>query len=209
LFDSSIIPSNQSQPVESFQTLKNLVSHTQGNLGKTWLLSGYYPESSQPEDLAEDIFKIIRCDLTTPQELSWEWKQRSTGDFLEGKFYWIRSLYPTKDNLTDRAFLIILYPETQLNDEFQQLAGNFNQYWLELFGYQNKIFWAKEQALSLKRDLEIGFLKIRNTLAEIKLLANHTKKDEDVQNQQVEDIEVENVIAVKEIKGSSLLGMLN
>ncbi|WP_333143551.1 hypothetical protein [Microcoleus sp. B13-B6] len=211
LFDSSIIPPEQCQPIESFQTLKSLVSHTQGNLGKTWLLSGYYPEGSEPKNLAKEIFKIIRCDLTTPQGLSWEWDQHSTGDFLGGKFYWIRSLYPTKDSLTERAFLIILYPETQLDkkiphpetqldEEFQQVAGNFNQYWLELFGYQNKIFWAQEQALSLKRELETGFLKIRNILAEIKLLANHKNKNEDGQIQQVEDIEVENVIAIKEIK---------
>lgn len=178
LFDCSIIPSEQEQPINCFEYLKKLAPQENNNLGKVWILSTHSPPQSDSRTLAKSIYEHFRKNEPeiTDQNIQWEWKYHQhlpESKFLGADIFWIDHFYPLekyKNQTEEQGILIIVYPEALPNPDVQKIAANLNKHWLNLFSFQCKIIWAYKQAQDIREQLETEFIEIRNTFLEIKNL---------------------------------------
>lgn len=184
LFDCSVYRFDKAQPIDSFQRLKSLVPQSDSALGKSWILSGYSQGGNQLGDLAEDIYKEFRkSDDVKGGEarLKWEWQNHFHGKFLGHNIWWIPP-YLIADSISGNSgVLIVIYnPETIPDPVIQRESSNLNRDWMNLFGFQNKIIWAYQQANDIKDQLYEQFIEIRRTILEIKFAEqNNTEIDID------------------------------
>lgn len=190
LFDCSVIPNNEEQPVSSFQNLKKLAPQTKSNLGRIWILSGHCPVAENVKDLAVGIYKVFRSEGNnfSISEIEREWQKHLTGKFLGAVLFWVWLSHDSKQSvLNEQGTLIIIYNCCQPNEEIQKVHSDLNRDWLNLFGFINKIVWAYNQSQDIKQQLETEFVEIRQAFIEIKNLA-YAAKETDLNLQQLQSI---------------------
>ncbi|MGL4501954.1 MAG: hypothetical protein ACRCU2_23005 [Planktothrix sp.] len=188
LFDCSVYRFDKAQPIESFQRLKSLVPQSDSALGKSWILSGYSQARNQLGELAEEIYKEFRKSEDVKggePKLEWEWKNHLHGKFLGHNIFWIPP-YLIADSIPGNSgVLIVIYnPETIPDPVIQRESSNLNRDWMNLFGFQNKIIWAYQQANDIKDQLYEQFIEIRRTILEIKS-TEQNKNEIDIENLQL------------------------
>lgn len=151
---------------------EKLADFFQGDLGKTWIISGTLPKKADPEETAKTVYKSL-----LPNN---QWRNVETGKFLGAKIFQIPPTPDTWENKKDQGYvIIILYPNSQSQSQAQQ----FYKEWMRLFCYRQSIFWANYQAQQLKERLKEHFFNTDKKLLEVLPYQNK------VSNLTIEDLE--------------------
>ncbi|MBD2041086.1 hypothetical protein [Microcoleus sp. FACHB-672] len=180
LYDCSVDYLNEiKSPVTCFQTLKKQAQDKKGNLGKTYILSGYLPVSFKGDDqqianLAYEAGKALIADL-----MPGEWqKLENSGKFLGATVFeiWQPAQKPEDIKTEENSYhiIIILYPDRQNMKQ----AASFYGDWLRLFCYRHKIIWGYWYAYNKKESLQKYTQKISQEVAKVKNLYSITPKTE-------------------------------
>lgn len=142
LLDSYVNESySESQVIELVKSLKLLTSQEPelGNLGQTWMLSGWLESGSDldKEDLARKAYYALFKQESEPED---------TGIFLGGKVF----EFCGENWESDQHLLVFFYPDENAT---QKAAKDFYIDWLDLLCYRHKILWAYKNSQILKERL--------------------------------------------------------
>lgn len=131
LFDCYINDKLKPQPITCLQYLKTLADYKTANLGATWIISGYLPPSSNPENIAKELYKEFTGKA---------WQNPQEGKFLGATVFEIWQSPQKWENIEqeNHHVLIFLYPNLQTMEK----TSSFYKLWLQLFAYRNKVIWA-------------------------------------------------------------------
>jgi hypothetical protein len=170
VLDCSIDEKDIPQKLNCLRYLKQQADSIQGDLGKTWIISGSLPTpNTDNETLAKNIYKALLAeekaknltDVAYEALISQEWQYRKTGKFLSASVFEIwQTPQDWKSVEENRHILIFLYPNLQT----MEAAAQFYEDWMRLLCYRNKIIWAYCETQQLKRQLQSGFKTIRETI---------------------------------------------
>lgn len=191
IFDTSINDRKNSQPITSFKTLAKQAETKKGNLGKSWMASGYLSTAikSDPKALAEKIYKEL---------VNREWQNPEEGKFLGANLFEVwKSPQKWRDiELENSHILIVIYP----NLWTMELAADFYGDWLRLLCSRNKILWEYTYSQQLTRELQDEFKLIIDRTKEVKNLHTSSKNTELNQKQlnQLQKILVESITALSD-----------
>lgn len=146
--------------ISCFKTLKHLAESKQGNLGKTWMISGCLPaDDTQPKTLAESAYQAL---------MSEEWQNPQQGRFLGAPIFEVWQPPQRWESLEENSYvLVILYP----NQSVEKAAAKYYEDWLQLFCYRNKILWAYSQTRQLRKRLQASFASIFGIAKKLKQLS--------------------------------------
>lgn len=174
LFDTSINDRKNSQPITSFNTLAKQAETKKGNLGKSWMASGYLSTATKPDPkaLAEHIYREL---------VNREWQNPQEGKFLGANLFEVwKSPQKWQDIESENSHtLIVIYP----NLWTMQLAADFYGDWLRLLCSRNKILWEYAYSQQLTKELQDEFKLIINRTQKIKNLYASSKNTEFNQQQ--------------------------
>lgn len=130
-----------------FSRLKGLAKSKQGNLGKTWLLSGILPEdfTGDLKELAQKAYDAL--DLV-PRDV------KEAGKFFGVPCFEVWN-YPRRWESLDENIhvLILLFPNLE---KAKKLGESYNQF-MRLFCYRSKVLWAYYQTREIKRYLQDSY----------------------------------------------------
>ncbi|MGA9382502.1 MAG: hypothetical protein WBV73_27395 [Phormidium sp.] len=142
LYDCYINEKIQPQPISCLIYLKTLANYKSANLGTTWIISGYLSPSSNPEVIAQELYKEFTGK---------EWQNPLEGKFLGATVFEIwQSPQKWKDvEKENHHVLIFLYPTLQTMEK----TASFYKLWLQLFCYRNKIIFAYSESQKYNQKL--------------------------------------------------------
>ncbi len=185
LFDCSVNDRVKPQPVSCFQDLREQAAAKKGNLGKTWMISGFLRESAKPDSEAlANLAKQAYKEGLMPGE----WQEQKPGKFLGATVFevWKSPQKWQKVEEENRHVLIILYP----NSLTMQKAAGFYGDWLRLFCYRNKVLWEYGYSQQLTRRMQDEFKSVRDKIQKVKNLSskNGTAKLNYKQLQELQEI---------------------
>ncbi|MFE1746403.1 hypothetical protein [Coleofasciculus sp. H7-2] len=148
LFNCHINDRDYLQSFKCFPTLKHLAADKQGNLGKTWIVSGILPRNCETplETLAQEAYEILRFGR-------WQQQKPSQGKFLGATVFEVWQPPQGWDMEENRHVLVIFYPDVAAETE----AAKYYEVWMRLFYYRNKILWAYCEAQKLRQQLQENF----------------------------------------------------
>jgi len=147
-FNCSVDDKVKPQPINCFHELKTLAPIQLGQLGKTWILSGYLsPAHSNCEAIAKAAYLDFRYNIKEQASnqaiIASEWEFRKSGKLLGATIYevWIP---PTKwgsveDNI---HILVVLYPDANHLEIKDKETAKLYENWMDLFCFRHKITWA-------------------------------------------------------------------
>lgn len=128
------------QTVNWFAQLKKQAAGTTGDLGKTWMISGWVPKDSEaePTTIASEAYQALTGR---------EWKHVKMGKFLGADVFEVGTSPDLWQSLGDTdpfncPVLIVLYPDLATMDKIVKFYDD----WLRLFCYRQKILWAYREA---------------------------------------------------------------
>lgn len=154
--------------VRCFPELKEVIVERQGDLGKTWMISGYLPDSfANPQEIAAASYYYF-----TGKE--WQDAKVNTGKFLGADIFEVWQSSPDwksieNDDEERNTILIIIYPNQKMMDE----AARFYDYWINLLCCRHKILWAYNQSRNYSEALQRQLSLLNETIEVI----NHAKLD--------------------------------
>ncbi|MEH2259783.1 hypothetical protein [Nostoc sp.] len=178
--DCSINNQTETQPAESFATLKTEIEQKVNKelvtIGKTWLLSGWLPENSSqnPEDIAKDCYYALFKDT---------YWQPEKGTFLDGKVFEVgrsQNINQSGEKVTTHSnnheyhVIIAIYPHRKSAEQ----AAKFYKDWMGLFCYRSKISWAYWQSRLVKESLLNHYKQIE----ENRKITNQSNSRQEKQN---------------------------
>ncbi|MBD2472376.1 hypothetical protein [Nostoc sp. FACHB-145] len=174
LFDCSVDEKDNPQKLSSLRYLKQQAKLIEGNLGKTWKVSGIMPNpNTDAELLAKNIYKVLISDDTAKNLtdaayenlISKQWQYRKAGKFLNASVFEVWRMPDTWKSIEENShILIFLYPDIQTMQE----AAKFDEDWMRLLCYRNKIIWAYCEIHKIKQQLQTGFKTIRKITSILK-----------------------------------------
>lgn len=152
LFDCYINDKIQPQPLTCLKYLKTLADYKTANLGATWIISGYITPSSNPQILAQELYKEFTGK---------EWQNPQEGKFLGASVFEIwQPPQKWEDIKTENHHvLIFLYPNLQTMEK----TASFYKLWLQLFCYRNQIIWSYLESRKCNQELHNLFTEITDT----------------------------------------------
>lgn len=176
LFDCSVDDKNTPQPLTSLQQLKTLAENTSGNIGKTWMISGYISAASDPETVAKEAYEHFTAK---------KWQNYQKGSFLGATVFEVWQPPQKWQNVEEENshVLIFLYPNLTTMGK----TATFYKLWLQLFCYRNKILWAYGETQKRKRELHSLFAHIRDTIEKIEHISV-TKGEERLSLKQLQEL---------------------
>lgn len=150
LFDCSVDDKITPHSLSCLQHLKSLADYKNGNLGKTWMISGYLSPSADAEPLAKSAYEEFT---------SREWQNFTQGKFLGSTVFEVWNPPRKWQNVEaeNHHVLIFLYPNLQTI----QKTTSFYKLWLQLFCYRNKIIWAYGESHKIKKELQTLLANIK------------------------------------------------
>jgi hypothetical protein len=156
LFDCYINDKIKPQPINCLQHLKTLADYKTANLGTTWIISGYLPPSSNPQIIAQELYKEFTGK---------EWQNPQEGKFLGANVFEIWQSPQQWEDIEkeNHHVLIFLYPNLQTMEK----TASFYKLWLQLFAYRNKIIWAYSESRKCNHELHKLVREIANTTQKI------------------------------------------
>jgi hypothetical protein len=173
LFDCS--PDEEEKPIDCFQALKYLASEKQGNLGATWVVSGYLSRQDDPEivppdeveTLASKVYATLMAGELSGEEIAQQWQSRQSGKLLGADVFEVWRLPPNGNAGTNNGqiwhLLICIYPK---KGRMETVAHDFYPEFIRLFCFRNKIVWAYSQTRKLKRELKDSFAIVRTAFSD-------------------------------------------
>ncbi len=149
LFNSQIDDRDYLQSFKCFPTLRKLAADKQGNIGKTWIISGVLPRNSDTplEILAEEAYQAAMFG---------KWQKVKKGNFLGATVFEIWQPPHSWDIEENHHAIIIFYPDVAAESE----AAKYYEDWMKLFSYRNKIIWAYCESQKLRQGLQNSFVHI-------------------------------------------------
>ena len=156
LFDCYVDDKVTPQPLSCLQKLKSLAEYKNGNIGKTWMISGCLSPSIDAEAIAKEAYQ---------QLTSKEWQNAKQGKFLGATVFEVWQPPQKWQNVAEENYhvLVFIYQNLQL----MQKTTSFYKLWLQLFCYRNKIIWAYGESQKYKLQLESLLLHIRDIISNI------------------------------------------
>ncbi len=145
--------------VRCFPELKEVISDRKGDLGKTWMISGYLPDSSaNPQEIAAASYYYF-----TGKE--WQDAKVHPGKFLGADIFEVWQSSPDwksieEDEEERNTILIIIYPNQKVMDE----ASRFYDYWINLLSCRHKILWAYNQSRIYSEKLQRQLSLLNETI---------------------------------------------
>lgn len=151
LFDCYINDKVQAQPITCLQYLKTLADYKTANLGTTWIISGYLSPSSNPQVIAQELYKEFTGK---------EWQNPQEGKFLGATVFEIWQPPQKWEDIEkeNHHVLIFLYPNLQTMGK----TASFYKLWLQLFCYRNKVIWAYAESRKCNHELHKLVTEIAN-----------------------------------------------
>ncbi|QDL11143.1 hypothetical protein DP113_27455 [Brasilonema octagenarum UFV-E1] len=161
LFDCSVDDFDHPHSVTFFQKLKEKASAKNGNLGKTWMLSGCLPANFQAN--LEDLAKASANAL-----IPGDWQELKIGNFLGATVFEVWKSPQKWENVAEENthILIFFYPALNIMEE----AAGFYGDWLRLLCVRNKILWEYAYAEKTTRSLQAEYKSITENVAKVKSL---------------------------------------
>lgn len=152
LFDCYINDKIQPQSLTCLKYLKTLADYKTANLGATWIISGYLPPSSNPQIIAQELYKEFTGK---------EWQNPQEGKFLGASVFEIwQSPQKWEDIETENHHvLIFLFPNLQAMEK----TASFYKLWLQLFCYRNQIIWSYLESRKCNQELHNFFTEVTDT----------------------------------------------
>jgi hypothetical protein len=172
-FNCSVDDKVKPQPISCFHELKTLAPIQLGQLGKTWILSGYVsPAHSNCEAIAKaaylDFRYNLKCQSSTQAIITSEWELRKSGKFLGATIYevWIP---PIKGESVEENIhvLVILYPDANHLEIKEKETAKLYENWMDLFCFRHKMTWAYCEAQKHKQWLKEHFFSLQTASPEI------------------------------------------
>ncbi len=155
------------QTVNWFAQLKKQAAGTTGDLGKTWMISGWLPKDSEaePATIAAEAYQALTGR---------EWKHVKTGKFLGADVFEVGVSPDSWQSLDDTdpyncPVLIVLYPDLASMDKIVKFYDD----WLRLFCYRQKILWAYRESRRYAEFLREKLSGVNEAIASI----NQSKTD--------------------------------
>jgi hypothetical protein len=191
IFDTSINDKQNAQPVNIFKTFLKQAKDKKGNIGKSWMASGYLPIiNTNTNELAKEIYKEI---------YNKQWQKVETGKFLGADLFetWEAPQKWQDIETENKHLLIIIYPNLQIMDNY---AGSFYGDWLRLFCYRNQIIWEYAYGQKLVRELREKFQLINQKPKKIQdlYLTDKEKPLNSKQLQELQNILINSINALSE-----------
>ncbi|MFB2892071.1 hypothetical protein ACE1CI_03890 [Aerosakkonemataceae cyanobacterium BLCC-F50] len=152
LFDCYINDKIQAQPITCLQYLKTLADYKTASLGTTWIISGYLSPSSNPQVIAQELYKEFTGK---------EWQNPQEGKFLGANVFEIWQPPQKWEDIEkeNHHVLIFLYPNLQTMGK----TASFYKLLLQLFCYRNKVIWAYSESRKCHQELQKLVTEIANT----------------------------------------------
>lgn len=174
LFDCYINDKIKPQPINCLQYLKTLADYQTANLGTTWIISGYLPPSSNPENIAKELYKEFTGKA---------WQNPQEGKFLGATVFEIWQSPQKWEDIEqeNHHVLIFLYPNLQTMEK----TSSFYKLWLQLFCYRNKVIWAYLESRKSNQQLHELVNEINHT--------NYTIENISMQKKSVKSKELQKV----------------
>lgn len=194
LLDASIGDLQTPQDVASFATLRQVLETVLtgqgGNIGQTWLLSGW----TTPDACEDEVAIAQACYQQMVPEGRWQQDFQGQGKLLGATIFELwryRSVLPETHQTVGQSLaqnqhvLICIFPD---QDTAKRAAELFYDDWLMLLGFRNKILWAYNQSRQIKQLIKADFATVqasrshsqtftafRETLMQIQDALNHYK----------------------------------
>ncbi|MBD2085071.1 hypothetical protein NDI49_11615 [Trichocoleus sp. ST-U3] len=148
LFNCHINDRDYLQSFKCFPTLKHLAADKQGNLGKTWIVSGILPRNCETplECLAQEAYETLKFGR-------WKQQKPNKGKFLGATVFEVWLSPQRWDMEENHHVLVIFYPDVAAETE----AAKYSEVWMQLFYYRNKIIWSYCEAQKLRQQLQENF----------------------------------------------------
>lgn len=179
IFNSSINDKQNKQPITSFKILVKQAAKKKGNLGKSWMASGYLSTTNEPnsEKLAKDIYLEL---------FNHECQNLLQGKFLGATLFEVWKAPQKWQNIDSENIhiLIIIYP----NLSIMEVAAGFYGDWLRLFSSRNKILWEYTYSQELIKELQHEFKSIIDSTKQVKNLYPNNK-DKEFNRQQLNELQ--------------------
>ncbi|MFB2968413.1 hypothetical protein ACE1CD_05540 [Aerosakkonema sp. BLCC-F183] len=150
--------------VRCFQSLKEIINNKHGDLGKTWMISGYRDSSFSPEDIAKSAYHSFTGK---------DWQYVRTGKFLGAdvfevwqspqSHYWESIENGDGGDEEKSTVFIVIYP----NQDTMAKAAQFYDSWLHLLCHRHKIFWAYRESRRISERLHNQLSLVNETIQQI------------------------------------------
>jgi hypothetical protein len=172
-FNCSVDEKVKPQPISCFHELQSLAPTQLGQLGKTWILSGYLSsDHSSCEAIAKAAYFDFRDNpkgqAIKPAIIASEWERRKSGKIVGATIYevWIP---PTRWEFLEENIhiLFILYPDANYLEIKDKKTATFYEELMDLFCFRHKIIWAYCEAKKHKQWLKEHFFSLQTASPEI------------------------------------------
>lgn len=194
LFDCSVDDFVNSHSVTCFQKLKEKASAKNGNLGKSWMLSGCLPANSQAN--LEDLKNLAKASAHAL--IPGDWQELKTGNFLGATVFEVWKLPQKWENVAEENIHILIFFYPDLNT--MEKAAGFYGDWLRLLCARNKILWEYAYARQITRSLQTEYKSITEKVKKVKSLytENETVKLSSKKLQDLQKILSESIATLSE-----------
>lgn len=158
---------------QQLQSLRHIVhqrsgrDQNRGEIGEDWLVWGQLTQAfsaAEIQQIAETCYNALKW-LPSPN-----WQRDFSG---QGRLYgatWFELEHPdttADDKNATQHLLIALFPPNCSPDQINQQIPKLHRHFLRLFHYRNKILWAHEQGVRLKRDLKLATSEIHDLTTQL------------------------------------------